>query len=492
MFVPTTLLLACLCQPIPRDPLPAAPATGAADEVLPAGGAPDFASHFEDRVLRIDLFHTGRDGEEFASIDRIRTEGPWPGNKARTIDRTELGLYRVVVRDAGSDAVLFSQGYCSVFGEWMTTAEAKLPGRRTFTEAVRIPEPKAPIVLSLEKRDAKQVFVEWFRAPIDPKSLAVERQKPVNQDVLVISEHGDPSSHIDLLLLGDGYTAAEKGAFRADAERLVRALFATEPYKTHSAKFNVRAIAPPSPKSGITKPRQGEWRQSALGAAFNTFDSDRYALLQDDRRWRDVAAAAPYDTVVILLNDRKYGGGGIFRLYATVAARSEVSEYLFVHEFGHSFAALADEYFTSPVAYSEFTPPQVEPWEANVTALLDPAQLKWRDLVLTGTPLPTPWDQDAFTALSKQFQERRAQLVAQNAKDEDLEGLFAEEKAATKQLLDAQREQHAIGAYEGAMYQARGLYRPEVDCVMFSRNRNEFCAVCARGIEHVIDELTAR
>lgn len=481
MSVLTALVLACLLQPIPQDP---APATAAA---ATTGG---FSTHFEDRVLRIDLFHTGREGEEFASIDRIRTEGPWPGNKARPIDGTGLGLYRVVVRDAASDAVLFSQGFCSLFGEWMTTDEAKQPGRRTFSEAVRIPEPKAPIVLVLEKRDAKQEFVEWFRAPIDPKSLAVERQKPVNQDVLVIAEHGDPSTHIDLLLLGDGYTAAEKGAFRADAERLARALLSTEPYKTHAAKFNVRAIAPPSPRSGVSKPRQGEWRQSALGAAFNTFDSDRYVLCQDDRRWRDVAAAAPYDAVVILLNDRKYGGGGIFRLYATVAARSEVSEYLFVHEFGHSFAALADEYFTSPVAYTEFTPPQVEPWEANVTALLDPAKLKWRDLVATGTPLPTPWDQDAFTKLSKQFQERRAQLVASGAKDEELEALFAEEKTATKQLLDAQRAQHAIGAYEGAMYQARGLYRPEVDCVMFSRNRNEFCAVCARGIERVIEELT--
>ncbi|MBL8768737.1 MAG: peptidase M64 [Planctomycetes bacterium] len=484
----TALVLAVLCQPIPQNPVPVGPGPTAA----PAGSAAAFATHFEDRVLRIDLFHTGRAGEEFASVDRIRTEGQWPGNKARLIDGTGLGLYRVVVRDASTDTVLYTQGFCSVFGEWVTTDEAKLPGRRTFAEAVRIPEPKAPIVLALEKRDARQQFVEWFRTTIDPKSLVIERQKPVNQDVLVIVERGDPSSHVDLLLLGDGYTAAEKGAFRADAERLVRALFATEPYKTHAGKFNVRAIAPPSPKSGISKPRQGEWRQSALGATFNTFDSDRYVLLQDDRRWRDVAAAAPYDTVVVLLNERKYGGGGIFRLYSTAAARSEVSEYLFVHEFGHSFAALADEYFTSPVAYSEFTPPQVEPWETNVTALLDPAQLKWKDLVKADTPLPTPWDKDAFTTLSKQFQQRRADLVAKGAKDEELEALFAEEKAATKQLLDAELARHSIGAYEGAMYQARGLYRPEVDCVMFSRNRNEFCAVCARSIERVIEELTAR
>ncbi len=482
MLVPLTLVLAFVCQPIPQGPSPVQDATTP---------RVDFGAHFEDRVLRVDLFHTGREGEEFASIDRIRTEGPWPGNKARLIDGTGLGLYRAVVRDAATDAVLFTHGYCSIFGEWMTTEEAKLPGRRTFGEAVRFPEPKAPIVLSLEKRDAKQQFVEWFRATIDPKSLTVERQKPVNQEVLVIAEHGEPSNHVDLLLLGDGYTAAEKGAFRADAERLARALLSTEPYKSNAAKFNIRAIAPPSPRSGVSKPRQGEWRQSALGASFNTFDSDRYALLLDDRRWRDVAAAAPYDAVVVLLNERKYGGGGIFRLYATAAARSEVSEYLFVHEFGHAFAGLADEYFTSPVAYTEFTPPQVEPWEVNATALLDPANLKWRDLVATGTPLPTPWDRNAFTTLSKQFQQRRATLVDKGAKDEEYEVLFAEEKAATKQLLDAQRAQHAVGAYEGAMYQARGLYRPEVDCVMFSRNRNEFCAVCARGIERVIEELTA-
>lgn len=210
-------------------------------------------------------------------------------------------------------------------------------------------------------------------------------------------------------------------------------------------------------------------------------------LTTNDRAWRDVAAAAPYDAVVLLVNDRKYGGGGIYNLYATTAVDSSFSPYLFVHEFGHHFAGLGDEYYTSDVAYEEFVPPDSEPWEPNLTALLDPASLKWSDLVEPDTPLPTPWDKAEFEEVSNAIQKRRRALRAAEAPEEELEALFREERELLTALLAGQQHAGRVGAFEGAGYQARGLFRPSADCIMFTRDEVGFCPVCRRAIERVID-----
>ena len=188
----------------------------------------------------------------------------------------------------------------------------------------------------------------------------------------------------------------------------------------------------------------------------------------------------------MLFNARKYGGGGIFNLWSTCAADSSEAPYLFVHEFGHAFAGLADEYYSSQVSYEDFVPPGSEPWEPNVTALLDPAKLKWRDLVAGATPLPTPWGKAAYDEQDLAYQKRRAE-IAKSGSDADAEKLMAEVKATTAPMLQADAHAGHVGAFEGAAYQAKGLYRPEVDCIMFTRNPKTFCQVCARAIERVID-----
>ncbi len=453
-----------------------------------AQAAPDrpFDAAFTGETLRVDYLHTGTAEQEEFALHRIRVEGPWPGSRTQLVDDTDLGKYRVSVLGAG-DAPLYTRGFASIYGEWETTGEARDGFWRAIQESVRVPEPREPFTLEIAKRGETGAFERVWTLAIDPASRFVDRPPLPAHRVVPILENGDPATKVDLVILGDGYAAGDMETFRADARRAADALFAEEPFARRKGDFNVRAVETPAAQSGISRPRAGVFRESPLGARYNTFDSERYVLSLEEHRWRDAAAAAPYDFVLILVHERKYGGGGIFGLYSTAAASSAFADYLVVHEFGHHFAGLGDEYYTSSVAYEEFAGKKREPWEPNVTALLDPETLKWRDLVAEGTPLPTPWGKEAYESASRARQEKRAELRAAGAAEEELEALFREERELfTKMLAD---DEHAgeVGAFEGAMYEAQGFYRPEVDCIMFTRNRVGFCAVCSRAIERVID-----
>jgi hypothetical protein len=288
-------------------------------------------------------------------------------------------------------------------------------------------------------------------------------------------------------VLADGYTRDERAKFDGDARKLVAVMLDTEPYRSRKNDINVRALFVASPESGVSDPRKGIWRESALGCAFNAFDTDRYVLTFRNRDLREAAAQAPYDAMIVLFNSRKYGGGGIFGLWATCASDSSESKYVFVHEFGHSFGGLADEYYSSQVSYEGFVAPGTEPWEPNVTALLDPQRLKWRDLVDPGAALPTPWGKDAYDAQDLQYQAKRRDMIARKASDDEVEALMAEVKRTTKPMLEGEKLFGKVGAFEGAAYEPKGLYRPEVDCIMFTRNPTALCKVCRRAVERVID-----
>jgi hypothetical protein len=289
------------------------------------------------------------------------------------------------------------------------------------------------------------------------------------------------------LILGDGYTA-ERGKFERDARRLVAVLLATSPFKERQRDINVWGLSPASPQSGISRPSQQIFRRTPLGANYDAFDSERYVLTFDNRAFRDLAANAPYDVVEILVNSATYGGGGIYGLYSTVAADSVWAPYIFVHEFGHHIAGLADECYTSDVAYTGQD--RIEPWEPNVTALLDPAALKWKDLIEPGTPLPTPWAKEELEQYSKQIQQRRREIRAANRPESVMDALFREEGEFETALLRRAPYSGKVGAFEGANYEARGFFRPQTDCVMFTRDLNEFCAVCRRAIGRMLDLYT--
>jgi len=438
------------------------------------------------QTMRLDFYHTGNAAQELFSVDRVVLEPlAWPGNPERAIDETNLGKYLFEVRDQKTNRLLYSRGFASIYGEWETTDEAKNVNR-TFHESLRFPAPTAPVQILLKKRDSKNAFREIWATTVDPQDIFISNAKIASPGrVIEIEKNGDPSAKVDLLILGDGYTAAESGKFERDARRLTEILFQTSPFKERRKDFNVWALSPPAVESGISRPSTGVQRDSPLGATYDAFGSERYVLTFDNGAFRRVASFAPYDFVEILANNQTYGGGGIFNLYSTVAADSGWSPYVFVHEFGHHFAALADEYYTSPVAYAPATE-RIEPWEPNVTALLDPKNLKWRDLISPDTPLPTPWGKEAFENYSREIQKRRRDIRSQGRPEKEMEALFTEELAYEKGLFAREKYANKVGAFEGANYEAKGFYRPQVDCLMFTRT-DTFCAVCRRAIERVID-----
>ena len=437
---------------------------------------------------RVDYYHTGNDKEERFSLDRIVVEPlPWPGNPARPIDETNRGKYFFEVVDAESGRVLYSRGFASIYGEWETTGEAR-EMNRTFSESLRFPALEKPARIVVKKRDAKNVFQDVWTFAVDPKDKFIERgAAPVPASALIkIHGAGDPAEKLDLLILGDGYTARERGKFERDARRLTRALFETSPFKERQRDINVWGLSPAAARPGISRPSQGIHHRSPIGTTYDAFDSERYILTFDNKAFRDIAANAPYDVVEILTNSATYGGGGIYGLYSTVAADSAWAPYVFIHEFGHHIAGLADEYYTSDVAYLPAVD-RTEPWEPNVTALLDPAALKWKDLVTPGTPLPTPWPKAEYEAHAKQIQERRRQIRAADRPEAEMDALFREQMALDMALLGSGPHANRVGAFEGANYEAAGYYRPQADCIMFTRDEVPFCAVCRRAIEQILD-----
>jgi hypothetical protein len=454
--------------------------------LLPAICADALAQGRQPTTMRLDYYHTGNATQETFSLDRVYVEPlPWPGRMSRTVDESNLGKYLFEVRDQKTDRLLYSRGFASIYGEWETTDEAKTINR-TFHESLRFPSPPDPFRIRLKKRDPRNNFREIWRADVDPKDIFIDRaRRPSPGPLVPIQRAGDPADKVDFLIIGDGYTAAERGKFLRDARRLTATLFSTSPFRERRRDFNVWALCPPARESGISRPSTGVYRDSPLGATYDAFGSERYVLTFENRRLREAAAHAPYEFIEVLVNNRTYGGGGIHNLYSTVASDNAFSAYVFVHEFGHHFAGLADEYYTSSVAYAPAAD-RVEPWEENVTALLDPASLKWKDLVAPGTPLPTPWGKEEFETYSREIQARRRKIRAENRPEQEMEALFREELAHEQRMFAREKFVGRVGAFEGAMYEARGYYRPEVDCIMFTRT-DRFCAVCRRAISRVID-----
>ena len=442
-------------------------------------------------TMRLDYFHTGNHDTEMFSLDEVVIEAlPWTGNMHQPIDKTLRGKYLFEIADADSGEVAWSRSFSSIYGEWETTAESRRINR-TFHESVRFPAQDSPFDVIFKKRGAKNQFAEIWRIAIDPDDYMIHRESAMYADqVVAIINNGDPAQKVDLLLLGDGYTAEEHDDFIARAREMADILLATSPFKERKDDFNVWALAPHAAQSGISRPSTNTYRDSPIGATYDSFRSKRYVLTFDNKNWRRIASSTPYDFVEILTNTETYGGGGIYGLFGTTAANGEWAPYVFVHEFGHHFAGLADEYYTSSTAYES---PEiiVEPYEPNVTALLDPDNLKWRHLVAPNTPLPTPWPKAEFEEHSLAVQEQRAQMRVDNVPESEMNVLFRFTKEYTDKLFSKSEYRDSIGAFEGANYEAKGFYRSAQNCMMFTR-ADYFCDVCAAAIEKVIDEYTLK
>ncbi len=403
------------------------------------------------KTMRLDYFHTGDASHEIFSVDRIVVEPlPWPGNPAKAIDDTNLGRYFFELVDRATNRVVYSRGFDSLYSDWSETDE---PARlaRTFSESLRFPAPERTAQIVVKRRDGENTFREVWTTTIDPASALVDSSAPPPPaPLLALQKSGDPSAKVDFLILGDGYTKQEIPKFEKDARRLMQILFSTPPFQERRVDFNVWGLCPPSAESGISRPSTGVHRRSPVGSTYDSFGSERYILTFDNRALRDIAQFAPYEFIEILVNGKTYGGGGIFNLFSTVAADSLWSPYLFVHEFGHQFAGLADEYYTS-ASYYDANRPRPEPWEPNVTN--HPGELKWKDLLAPGTPVPTPWKKDEFEKHEAEIQAKRSEIRAQNRPESEMDALFTEEKAWTAKLLGSDSFSGKVGAFEG-----RGLF----------------------------------
>ncbi len=466
------------------------------------GSLADFDTRFEDATLRIDYYHTGDATSEIITLDRLYRQGIWSGSRIHLIDPFDNGRYYAELHDLETGATVFSRGFDSYFGEYRTTRAASNGIQRTYHESVLVPFPRNSVRFVLKARDDHNRLRPIFETVIDPADYTIVTAPPPGEvEVIPVVDNGDPHGKVDIAILAEGYTRKERDKFEKDLARFADVFFSQEPYASLKSAFNLRGLFVASRESGCDEPRRGIYRDTALGVTFDSLGLERYLLTEDNRAMRDVAAHAPYDALYIMVNSDRYGGGGIYNLYCTFTADNQWYDYLYVHEFGHAFGGLADEYYSSNVAYDTFYPPGVEPTEPNITALLDPAHVKWAALLTPGIEIPTPWEKDGFDALAAKY---RAQREKMTAKLKELEEKGAPrhqidrlkrrmERASRKNAREMQRYLRKsrywgqVGAFEGAGYASTGLYRPMVDCVMFTRGLKPFCRVCDQALRAVIE-----
>lgn len=461
-----------------------------------------FDRFFDDATMRIDFHHGGDANAEDVSLDRVYRQGAWAGSRVHLLDPFPGGRYAAEVADAATGRVLFRKRFDSYFGEYRTTAAAGKGVRRVFHESVLVPFPKAKVRLSIRARRRDRPDRTLLDAEIDPDDAGVSRE-PLTSGVKVFDllHGGDPHAHVDVAIVAEGYTAGQEAKLRADLDRFVAILFRQEPFASAKSRFNVRGVWKPSQEGGCDEPGRGVWRNTAVGASFDALGSPRYLLTEENRALRDIAAHAPYDTLYVMVNHPRYGGGGIYNLYCTFTTDNFWSADVFIHEFGHSFAGLGDEYYTASVAYNDFYPPGVEPDAPNITALADPRRPKWADLVTPGAAVPTPWEKKGFDEKDLAYQKVREALNAKiaaamrsGAPAGEVERLKAEEDRLSRvhageinAYLARSKATGVVGAFEGAGYASKGLYRPALDCTMFTKGEKPFCPVCRRAIARVID-----
>ncbi|NQV33791.1 MAG: hypothetical protein HQ515_13945 [Phycisphaeraceae bacterium] len=473
-----------------------------------AAAPPSFENDFLDKTLRIDFYQTGDASDTIVTIDQMYEQGIWAGNPNTLIDTLNRGAYTVKLVDINTNRVIFTRGFSTIFEEYQTTEPAKSGLKRTFHESLLVPFPKRPCLFIIEARNKLNLLTPIFTTRIDPEDVSIIREHAHTQDQIVTALHSGPAHHkVDLVFVAEGYTVDESDKFAEDVRRFTDALFEVEPFGSNRSKFNVSGVLRPSAQSGVDEPTRGSFKNTVLGASYNALDTPRYLLRNDNRAMRDIAQAVPYDYVLVLANTSRYGGGGIYNNYTIFTADDRRSEVIMIHEFGHGFANLADEYFGN-VAYTDYFPAGVEPYPPNITALLDPNHVKWAHLLTPGIPIPTPWGQDEIDALRRRIDaekqshdSRMAALKQADASPGDLPGdnesLEMEHRQLTEVLQEEIRQiqakytalyQGKIGVFEGAGYTAKGLYRSEIHIGMF--HDGQFGPVSEEAVQGIINHLT--
>lgn len=399
-----------------------------------------FSDYFTGERLRYDYILAGNSKNIHVYDQDFIREPIWGGSKTNLTDTFRYGELWLEVTDSISGRILYSRGYSSLFKEWQMVDEAKSM-ERAFSESLILPFPGRTVEIEIYNRDSDSGFQSIHSVFFNPflKSV-INSNPPYGEDIRNLMITGPSDEKVDIAMIAEGYEVTQKDEFYRDAEKYRVKFFTWEPYRSYKDKFNFYAIFVPSGNSGTDIPGDSIWRNTAMNSSFYTFGNERYLTVSNMRTLREIASQVPYDQLCVLVNTDKYGGGGVFNSFTVFASKNEYSEFLFMHEFGHAFAALADEYYTSPTAYDDIIEIHIEPYQPNITTLIDFSS-KWKDMIYDTIPLPTP---------------------------------------------NCKKYAGVVGVFEGAAYQAKGIYRPAYDCAMKSKACPEYCPVCRRAIERMI------
>ncbi len=413
---------------------------------LRAQEQPVFDDYFADGMLRFDYYH-GFDKSSHTIVPHgWYTEPHYAGSKAFLINDLGMGNFRYDVHDSASGKLIYSDAFSNLFEEWKSTEEARDGKKQAFLESVRFPMPKKTVVLKMFARDRSGVYFEMFSETLNPADIRIDRSGPSKKYATGdISVGGPAESRIDVVFVAEGYTASQIDKFKQDAKKLADYLVTKEPFTSYKNRFNFRYVASLSEDEGTDEPDKGVFRRTVLNSSFNTFNIERYITTMDHHTLRDIASAAPYDHIVVLVNSPRYGGAGFYNFYSIFCSDMQYLGDVFVHEFGHQFGGLADEYDGDFTTGESFYNLKVEPWEANITTTRKRDKIKWGSKILKETPVPTPND----------------------VKYKDVVGLF-----------------------EGGGYSTKGIFRSQLYCLMRGWEVREFCHACREQLMRMINVYT--
>lgn len=403
-----------------------------------------FADHFADKTLRVDYIFNGNASGQAICLDGLSALPTWAGRKHHLAELPLQGNGQIIMRNAASGKTIYTTSFSSLFQEWLETDEARNV-TKGFENTFLLPYPLQPVEIEITLLDPRRNVRASMKHIVHPNDVLIEQKGNSHITPHKYLLHNDsPEKCIDVAILAEGYTLQEMQTFYEDADIACKSIFDHEPFKSMKKRFNVVAVASPSTDSGVSVPRLNEWKHTAFGSHFSTFYSDRYLTTSRVKAIHNALAGIPYEHIIILANTEEYGGGGIYNSYTLTTAHHPMFRPVVVHEFGHSFGGLADEYFYDNDVMTDTYPLDIEPWEQNISTQVDFAA-KWKDMLSENTPVPTPAE------------------VSEN---------------------------YPTGVYEGGGYSAKGIFRPAENCRMRTNEYPAFCPVCQRALRRIIEFYT--
>lgn len=403
-----------------------------------------FSDYLADKTLRIDYLFTGNASKQEICLDGLSSLPSWAGRKHHLSELPLQGNGQIVMRDITSGTITYRTSFSSLFQEWLETDEAKTV-TKGFENSFLVPYPLLPAEIEITLLDPRRNIRASMKHVVDPSDILIHQKGSAHiTPHTYLLQNGSTDQCIDVAILAEGYTQKEMDTFYKDANIACESLFSHEPFKSMKKCFNIVAVASPSEDRGVSVPRLGVWKRTAFNSHFSTFYSDRYLTTPRVKSIHDALAGIPYEHIIILANTEEYGGGGIYNSYTLTTAHHPKFCPVVVHEFGHSFGGLGDEYFYDDDVMTDTYPKDIEPWEQNISTRVNFAS-KWEDMLMKDTPIPTP---------------------------------------------PSESTKYPVGVYEGGGYSAKGIFRPADDCRMRTNEYPVFCQVCQRAIQRIINFYT--